>query len=56
MKKSIYTLVKHNDDLILVMNKRIAKLVISALEIINPDDDTNEILARNLARYMENIL
>jgi hypothetical protein len=56
MSKANYTIAKHNDQLVLVMNARTAGLVKSALEIINPDSQFDENLARNLAMDLENKL
>ena len=56
MSKANYTIAKHNDQLVLVMNERTARLVKSALEIINPDSQFDENLARNLAMDLENKL
>ena len=51
-----YTIAVHNDQLVLVMNARTAGLVKSALEIINPDSQYDENLARNWAMDLENKL
>jgi hypothetical protein len=51
-----YTVVRHNDQIVLVMNLGTAALVQNSLEIINPDETENETLARNLALDLEGIL
>jgi hypothetical protein len=51
-----YTVVRHNDQIVLVMNLGTAALVQNSLEIINPDETESETLARNLALDLEGIL